>query len=327
MKAITHDEFGAPELLSLNDVEPPTPDEHQVLVRVHAAALNPYDWHFLTGTPYLVRAMAGLRRPKQPVRGADVAGVVEAVGNKVTRLAPGDRVFGLVSGSLAELAVGHQHRLARIPDEVSDEQAAATPMAGLTALQALRDKGGLREGQRVLVNGASGGVGTFAVQIARANGAEVIGVCSGANVELVRSLGATRLIDYSTEDFTDTVRECDILIDNVGNRSWRACRRVLAPGGVHVVVGGGTDKRVLGNLVQVLGWRLASIATRTSVTSLLARTRAADLETLGTMLADGTIRAVVERTIDLADAADGFAMIGSGRTRGKIVINLAGAAS
>lgn len=232
MKAIVNHRYGGPEALRYEDIPTPTAGAGELLVRAHHAATNPLDWHMLTGTPYLVRPTSGLRRPKRIVRGMDVAGVVEAVGTSVNGFAPGDRIVAAAPGAFAEFVIVPADNAAIVPDDIDLADAAALPIAAITALQGLRDHGKLQPGQSVLVNGASGGVGTFAVQIAKAMGAEVTAVCSTANVDLVRSLGADRVIDYTTTDFTISSSRYDLMLDNVGNRPLSACRKVLADTGI-----------------------------------------------------------------------------------------------
>lgn len=322
MKAVIHDEFGGPEVLELRDIDPPSVGADDVRVRVRVAALNPLDLHFLTGIPYLVRGQVGFRRPRQPVRGMDLAGEVDAVGVNVAGFRPGDAVFGLGPGALAELTCLPEDRLAPKPRELTFEAAAAAPLAGLTALQALRDKAGLRSGHKVLVNGASGGVGTFTVQVAKALGAEVVGVCSTRNVELVESLGADRVVDYTREDFTETVRDCHAMIDMIGNHSWAECRRVLAPEGRLVPVGGPKTGRVLGQVGYVTRRVLASLFDRRKVVPILVEPRTEDLVQLAEMLDEGTVEPVVDRTYPLAEAAEAFRHLAGGHARGKVVVEV-----
>jgi NADPH:quinone reductase-like Zn-dependent oxidoreductase len=260
MKAIRYDRYGGPEVIELRDVDPPTVGDRDVLVRVRAASVNPLDFHFLRGTPYLLRLMAGLTRPKETGLGADFAGDVEAVGRAVTAFQPGDEVFGRTRGTFAEyVSLPEDGVVLTKPAGLSAEQAAAVPIAGFTALQGLRDKGHLQSGQAVLVNGAAGGVGTFAVQLAKAYGAEVTGVCSTRNVDLVTSLGADRVIDYTTEDFTRSGRRHDIVLDMIGNRSLRELRRVLTPKGVLVGVGAAEMGDWVGPLASMAGTAVASL--------------------------------------------------------------------
>jgi NADPH:quinone reductase-like Zn-dependent oxidoreductase len=238
MKGIVHRCYGSPDVVRYEDLSKPTPMDDEVLVRVRAASVNPLDWHYLEGTPYLVRIDGGFGKPENPRLGVDFAGTVEAVGSKITRFKPGDAVFGGKFGAFAQyVTVREERAIAAKPDNISFEQAASAPIAALTALQALRDKGHIRAGQKVLINGASGGVGTFAVQIAKSLGAEVTGVCSTKNVDLVRSLGADHVIDYTREDFTKGAERYDLIVDNVGTHSVLEYKRVLKPAGLYVMIG------------------------------------------------------------------------------------------
>jgi NADPH:quinone reductase-like Zn-dependent oxidoreductase len=322
MKAIVNQSYGTPDVLELADVDPPQIDDGQMLVRVHAAAANPLDWHFLTGTPYFLRLMAGLRRPKEPVRGVDVAGVVERVGTGVTGFAPGDRVFGGARGSFAELAAVRPSGVAAIPDGLSFAEAAALPVAAITALQGLRDHGGLQAGQSVLINGAAGGVGTYAVQIAKAMGAEVTGVCSTHNVEMVRSLGADHVVDYTTDDFAVEGREYDVILDNVGNRSLADCRRSLTPTGVYVMVSGPKTGKFLGPAKRMVASKLMFLFSRRRSVTFTANETAAELQALVDMIEDGTLRSVIDRTYPLADTAEAMRYLETGHARAKVIISV-----
>jgi NADPH:quinone reductase-like Zn-dependent oxidoreductase len=310
-------------VLHEEDVARPTPSEGQVLLRVQAASVNPLDWHTMTGRPWPVRIGAGWRRPKQPVRGVDVAGVVEAVGPGVTRFRAGDVVFGGAVGSLAEWARAKETSLALLPSGVDVEQAAAVPIAGLTALQALRDKASVHAGQHVLVNGAAGGVGTFAVQLARAMGARVTGVCSARNVDLVRSLGADEVLDYGRDDYAGRNRRYDVIIDNVGNRPVRTNKRVLGPGGVYVLVSG-SKRGLTGPLLHLLRGKLVFLRGGRRMSGIYAQFgHEGDLETLAGHLADGSVRSAVERVTPLEAAPELLREIGSGHARGKLVVRIA----
>lgn len=320
MNAVTQDRYGTPEVLTVRRIAVPRPVEGQVLVRVHGASMNMYDWHMTTGTPRIARMMAGLRRPKNAVPGSDVAGVVVAVGPGVTRLSIGDEVMGMIGwGSWAEYAVASEKALAVKPASVTFEEAASLPLAGLTALQGLRDCGGVTAGHRVVVNGASGGVGTFAVMIGVALGAEVTAVCSTGKVEMVRGLGAVRVVDYTTQDYTETLRGQQVLFDNVGNRGWRTTSRVLAPGGVTAMVTG-PKHPLLGPVREVVGRRVMSIGSGKRHVQVAARGSVDDLTTLAGMLADGSIRPVVERVVPLADVPATLSYLGEGHARGKLVV-------
>lgn len=319
MRAIAHDSYGPPEVLEVRDIEPPTPGPGDVLIQVTAASLNPYDWHFTTGTPYVMRLVGGLRRPKQRVRGADVAGHVVAVGDEVSTLAVGDRVAGLARGSFAELATAPATAVARVPDGLDDAEAAATPMAAVTALQALRDQGRVQPGERVLVNGAAGGVGTFTVQLAVAMGAEVTGVCSTRNVELVRSLGATRVVDYTCEDWVDGTRY-DLIVDIVGNRSARECRRSLTPSGRCVMVGGPKSNPWLDPFRHLIAGKLAFAFRSQEFRTFTATETAEVLDELWAFAERGDLRPVVGRRIALAEVPDAMSDLAGGHTRGKVVV-------
>src|SRR5438046_3578417 len=250
MKAVVYTDYGSPDVIQFRDIKKPVPNDNQVLIKVRAASINPLDWHFMEGTPYIVRALGvGLRKPKDPRLGVDMAGEVEAVGKNVTQFKPGDEVFGTGHGAaFAEYVCAGKTKLAMKPANLTFEQAAAVPIAGLTALQGLRDKGKVQPGQKVLINGASGGVGTFAVQIAKSFGADVTGVCSTRNLDMVRSLAADHVIDYTKEDFAKGDQHYDVILDNVPNHSLSECRRVLKPTGKYVMIGGGgpNDNRWIG---------------------------------------------------------------------------------
>jgi NADPH:quinone reductase-like Zn-dependent oxidoreductase len=321
MQAIVQDRFGKPDVLELREVDQPDVGDDEVLVRVHAASVNPADWYAMAGFPYVARPQMGLRTPRARL-GLDVAGEVVAVGERVTRCKAGDEVFGAGSGTLAEYAAVPEDALVAKPANLSFEQAAAVPVAGLTALQGLRDKGGIRPGQRVLINGASGGVGTFAVQVAKAFGADVTGVCSPRNVDLVASLGADQVIDYTRQDFTRTGRRYDLLLDVAGSRPWSACRRVLDPGATLVLVGAPKGSRLLGPLDHILGVRLASLRASQTVGFFISTARTADLAALGELLAAGTVTPVVERSYALRDAAEALRYLGQGHAKGKLVVTV-----
>jgi NADPH:quinone reductase-like Zn-dependent oxidoreductase len=323
MKAILHDRYGAPDALETKELEKPAPEDDQVLVRVRAAAINAADWYALAGRPYVARAQSGLRRPKEQRLGVDYAGTVEAVGKDVTEFRPGDEVFGGRTGALAEYVCALADRaIVTKPANVTFEQAAAVPVAGITALQALRDHGQVQPGQSVLINGASGGVGTFAVQLAKAFGADVSAVCSTRNVELVRSLGADHVVDYTREDFTRSDRRYDLMVDIAGSRSWRECRRVLAPQATFVIVGGSKSNRLLGPLGHVVGVRLASLFSRRKVVFFIAKLNKPDLEVLRELLESGQVTPFVERRFTFGEVADAYRYLGEGHAQGKIVITL-----
>src|ERR1035437_1088418 len=281
MQAIVYRRYGSPGVLELQEIPKPTPAEDQVLIRVHAASVNPYDWHFLRGTPWFIRLFIGMRRPKSPRLGADVAGVVEAVGAKVAPFKPGDAVFGTAKGSFADYACAAASQVAVKPHEISFEQAACLPIAGITALQGLRDKGKVQTGQTVLINGAAGGVGTFAVQIAKSLGARVTGVCSTRNVELLRSIGADEVIDYTREDFARSAQHYDLLLDLVGNRSLADCLRAVQPRGTYISCGGGgPDRSTMDLLARLLQNAVRSRFARQKMPGLLAKINREDLAIL-----------------------------------------------
>jgi NADPH:quinone reductase-like Zn-dependent oxidoreductase len=323
MKALVHDTYGPPDVLELREVDRPAVTDDDVLVRVRAFSVNPAEWHTLTGTPYVARLQAGLLRPKRKVLGTDFAGTVEAVGRNVTQFRPGDEVFGSRREAFAELvAVPEERAVVRKPANLSFEQAAAVPVAAVTALQGLRDRGKIRPGYKVLINGASGGVGTFAVQIAKALGAEVTGVCSTRNVEIVRSVGADHVIDYTQEDFTRTGQRYDLLLDIAGNRSWSECKRVLTPNATLVVVGGPKANRWIGPLGGLAKLRLAALRSSQKVTFFLASITKADLLVLQELLEAGTVTPVIDRRYGLGEVADAFRYLGEGHAQGKVVVTV-----
>jgi NADPH:quinone reductase-like Zn-dependent oxidoreductase len=321
MKAIVQDRFGPPDVLELREIDQPEIGDGEVLVRVRAASVNPADWYAMAGIPYVARPQTGLRRPKARL-GLDLAGEVAAVGAKVARFKPGDEVFGAGTGALAEYAAVAEDALVAKPANLSFEQAAAVPVAALTALQGLRDKGRVQPGQQVLINGASGGVGTFAVQVAKSFGVEVTGVCSPRNLELVASLGADQVIDYTREDFTRTGRRYDLLLDVAGSRSWAAYRRVLHPRATLVLVGAPKGNRLLGPLDHIAKVRLASVRASQKVRFFISKARTEDLVVLQGLLAAGTVTPVVERRYALGEAADAFRYLGEGHAQGKLVVTV-----
>ena len=322
MKAMVYDRYGSPAVLELRDVERPDVTDDGVLVRVQAASVNPVDWHMLTGAPYLVRMEAGLRKPKREGLGVDFAGTVEAVGGSVTEFQPGDEVFGARNGALAEY-VCVRKAVAHKPENVTVEQAAAAPVAAISALQGLRDKGRIQAGQQVLINGASGGVGTFAVQIAKSFGAEVTGVCSTRNVEIARSIGADHVIDYTQEDFTRNGRRYDLVLDIAGNRSWSELERVLSKRAAVVVVGGPKTNRFVGPLGQALKLRLASLGgSRRVAAPFLAKMNKEDMAVLQNLLAEGKVTPVIDRRYELSEVPEALSYLGEGHAQGKIVINV-----
>jgi NADPH:quinone reductase-like Zn-dependent oxidoreductase len=324
MKAIVYEQYGPPEVLSLKEIDKPAPAKGEVLVRVRAASVNPYDWHFLRGTPKFARLFMGLGKPKSPRLGADAAGVVEATGSGVTSLKPGDPVFGICKGAFAEYACAKETGLALKPAGVSSEQAASLPIAGITALQGLRDCAKLQPGQTVLINGAAGGVGTFAVQIARSMGAHVTGVCSARNAELVRSLGAERVIDYAEEDFAQSPQKWDAIFDLVGNRTLAQFRSALQPKGVFVSCGGGGPDKKAGELAGIMfGKMLIAPFVSQRLTGVLAKVRSADLDVLGDLIASEKIIPVLDRTYPLAETAEAVRYVETCHARGKVIIAIA----
>jgi NADPH:quinone reductase-like Zn-dependent oxidoreductase len=321
MQAIVYHRYGSPDVLELQEIPKPTPAEGQVLIRVHAASVNPYDWHFLRGTPLFIRLFIGMRRPKSPRLGADVAGVVEAVGSKVASFKLGDAVFGTAKGSFAEYACATASQLAVKPQEISFEQAACLPIAGITALQGLRDKGKVQTGQAVLINGAAGGVGTFAVQIAKSLGTHVTGVCSTRNVELLRSIGADEVIDYTREDFARSTQHYDLLFDLVGNRSLADYLCVVQPHGTYISCGGGgPDRSTMDLFAGLLQNAVRSRFVTQKMPGLLAKINRQDLAILADLVQRGTVIPVVDRTYSLRETAKAVRHVESGHVRGKVVI-------
>jgi NADPH:quinone reductase-like Zn-dependent oxidoreductase len=319
---ITNDAYGPPGDLRLEEIDRPELDEDGILVAVRAAAVNPYDWHVMRGTPYLVRLSEGLRRPKRSVRGVDMAGRVEQVGANVTQVQAGDDVFGWGRwGAFAEYERAGEQSCVPKPPGLSFEQAAAVPTAGCTALQGLRDVGGLQTGQRVLVNGAAGGVGTFAVQIANALGAEVTGVCSTGNVDLVRSLGADHVVDYTVDDFARAGERYDLIFDLVGNRSLRDLRRAATPKGAVVFCGGGSGNWI-GPLLLPLHGLVVSTFAGQRLRTFLARLRRDDLLVMCDLVADGKLTPVVDRTYPLSEAPEAIRYLEAGHARGKVVVTV-----
>jgi NADPH:quinone reductase-like Zn-dependent oxidoreductase len=322
MKAILYYRYGPPDVLKYEDVEKPSPGAKEVLIRVRAASVNPYDWHFMRGDPYPLRLMAGVRKPNSNRLGADVAGFVDAVGGSVTQFRAGDEVFGCCQGAFAEYACTSESKLAHKPTGINFDQAAAVPIAGLTALQALRDKGGIQSGQKVLINGASGGVGTFAVQIAKSFGTEVTGVCSTRNLDLIRSIGADHVIDYTKEDFTKSQQRYDVFLDAVGNHSLLGCRRVLTPRGTWIGAGGTTDPWMLGPLARVFAQLALSPFGSRRLVGIFAKASTEDLNTLGDLMGTGKVTPVIDRRYKLDQTAEAIRYLELGHARGKVVITL-----
>jgi NADPH:quinone reductase-like Zn-dependent oxidoreductase len=323
MNAIVQDIYGSSDVLELRDIDRPVAGDGDVLVRVHAAGVDRGVWHLMTGLPYLVRILGyGLRTPKTRVRGTDVAGRVESVGKDVTQFQPGDQVFGICDGSFAEYACAREDKFVRKPANLTFEQAAAVPTSALTALQGLRDAGKLEPGQKVLIIGASGGVGTFAVQIAKALGAEVTGVCSTTKTDLVRSIGADRAIDYTREDFGDGRRHYDVILDIAGNRSLSHLRRALTPQGTLVIVGGEGGGRWLGGMDRQLRALMLSPFVRQTLRSLFSMPRKEDLQFVKELVDAGKVTPVIDRTYPLREVPEAIRYLTAGHARGKVVITV-----
>jgi NADPH:quinone reductase-like Zn-dependent oxidoreductase len=323
MKAMTQDRYGSAEVLALDEIAVPAPAEGEVLIRVRAAGVGPDVWHLMTGLPYFVRLMGvGLRKPKHPVPGWDVAGVVEAVGEGVTQLGPGEEVYGTGRGAFAEYACGKEEQLAPKPANLSFEQAAAVPVSGCTALRGLRDAGEVEAGQSVLIIGASGGVGTFAVQLAKMSGAHVTGVASTPKVDLVRSLGADEVIDYTREDLADGDRRYDVILDTAGRRSLSHLRRALTPRGTLVIIGGEGGGRVTGGFGRQLRAPLVSVFVGQRLRPLTSKETREDLLFLKEVIEAGKVTPVISRTFPLADAAKALSDADEGHGRGKTVITI-----
>ncbi len=322
MKAILRRSYGPAEVLEFGDVDQPAIKPGEVLVRVRAAGVDRGVWHVMTGLPYLGRLAFGLRRPRNPVLGMDVAGVVEAVGEEVTALRQGDEVFGTCNGAFAEYAAVREDRCAPKPAGRTFEQAAALPTSAVTALQAVRKQGRVQAGQRVLVIGAGGGVGSYAVQIGKASGAHVTGVCSTGKVDLVRSLGADEVVDYTSTDITESGQRYDVVLDIAGNRSLRQLRRVMTPRGTLVIVGGEGGDRLTGGLDRQFRAVLLSLVVRQRMRFFVAVARRPDLETIRELVESGAVRPAVDRTYPLVEAAQAVRDMAEGRVRGKAVVTV-----
>jgi NADPH:quinone reductase-like Zn-dependent oxidoreductase len=325
MQAIVQDTYGSADVLKLRDIDQPVPTDNEVLVRVHAAGLHRGDWHVMTGLPYLIRLVVpdlGLRKPKIPVRGMDVAGTVEAVGTNVTRFQPGDEVFGWCDGSFAEYACAPEDQLAPKPATLTFEQAAAVPTSGFAALQGLRDSGEVQPGQKVLIIGAAGAVGLLAVQLAKAFGAEVTGVCSTTQAGLVRSTGADHVIDYTRDDVTDGTRHWDLILDTAGHRSLSQLRRALTPTGTLVIVGSEGRGRWLGGFDRSLRAPLLSRLVGQRLRMLASKPRQDDLQTLRELSEAGKLTPRIDRTYPLAEVPEAMRRLEAGHTRGKLVITV-----
>jgi NADPH:quinone reductase-like Zn-dependent oxidoreductase len=322
MKAIIYRCYGSPEVLELADVEKPIPADDELLVKIHAASVNPLDWHFMRGSPYLMRLSSGLGAPNGSSMGVDFSGTVEAVGSKVSRFKPGDEVFGGRDGAFADYVTIRESRAVTLkPENISFVQAAAVPIAAISALQALRDKGRLKPGQQVLINGASGGVGTFAVQIAKSMGAEVTGVCSTRNVEMVRSIGADHVFDYTREDYTKSGKQYDLIIDNVANHSLLANRRALKPEGILILVGGASGNW-LGPFMGPLQAMLLTPLVGQEFSMMLGRLVQEDLTRLAELMRTGEVTPVIDRQYVLSEVPAAVAYSEEGHARGKIVITM-----
>jgi NADPH:quinone reductase-like Zn-dependent oxidoreductase len=319
MKAIVYHDYGSADVLGVEEVQKPTAGDHEVLIRVRAASVNPLDWHFMRGKPYLLRMAAGLRKPKITRLGVDVAGDIESVGWNVTQFKPGDEVFGSARGAFAEYVCASERALVVKPSGVTFEQAASVPVAAATALQGLRDKGRIQPGQKVLINGAAGGVGTFAVQIARSFGADVTAVCSTRNVDMVRSIGADHVIDYTREDFTRSGRRYDLILDMVGNHSLSACRRALTSKGVYVSVGGQVGDWI-GLPADLLKLLVASWVGSQKMAPMLAKLNQGDLAILCELMEAGKVTPVIDRRYSLSEVPEAIRYLEEGHARGKVVI-------
>jgi NADPH:quinone reductase-like Zn-dependent oxidoreductase len=322
MKAIAYDRYGPPDVLELRDVDQPAAKDDEVLVRVHAASVNPADWHLITGTPYIARLAAGLRKPKVQIPGIDVAGRVEAVGGNVTQFRPGDEVFGAHSSTFAEHVGVPEDETALKPANLTFEQAAAVPVAGVTALQGLRDKGRLQPGQKVLIIGASGGVGTFAVQLAKSFGADVTGVCSTRNVDLVRSIGADQVIDYTQEDFIRSGQRYDVVFQVAGTRSPSDLRRALTSKGTLVLCSGEGGGRLLGPVGRIIGALVRSRFGSQKTVMWIAKVTRKDLVELKELIEAGKVTPVIDRRYTLAEVPEALRYQGEGHTQGKTVITM-----
>ncbi len=324
MKAIVYCDFGSPDVLKFIDIEKPTPADDQILVKVHAASVNPLDWHYMQGTPLIMRAMGvGMRKPTVTRLGVDYAGVVEAVGKDVKQFKPGDEVFGGKTGAFAEYVCAHADRAITLkPANITFEQAASVPIAGITALQALRDEGKVQPGEKVLINGASGGVGTFAVQIASSMGADVTGVCSTKNLNMVRSLGAKQVIDYTKEDFAKGAQLYDVILDNVPNHSLSECRHILNPKGRYVMIGGGGpgDNRWVGPFGRVINTMVLSPFVSQKMGMFMAELNPKDLAVLGNLMQSGKVTPVIDRRYKLSEVPAALRYLEEGHARGKVVI-------
>ncbi len=321
MKAILYTEYGSPDVLRLTEVEKPLPKDNEILVQIHAASANPLDWHFMRGKPYLIRPTSGLRKPKDPRLGVDFAGRVEAVGSGVTAFRPGDEVFGSRRGAFAEYLCTQGKAMALKPANLTFEQAAAIPVAATTALQGLRDKAAVQPGQRVLINGAAGGVGTFAVQLAKVFGAEVTAVCSTRNVDLVRSLGADHVIDYTQQNFTQSSQKYDLLYDIIGNQPLTACLRILNAEG-KMILAGGSGGPILGPIGRMIRAALLSRFVSQKLDFYIAEDSGEDLNFMKELIEAEKVKPVIDQCYKLEDVPDAIHYLEQGHARGKVVITM-----
>jgi len=322
MKAIIHEKYGSPDVLELRDLEKPVPTDDEVLVRVYASSVNPAEWYGMSGL-FIARVLGGLLKPKDMRLGADFAGVVEAVGGSIKDFQPGDEVFGGRHGAFAEY-ICVSKAVARKAANQTFAEAAGIPIAGLTALQGLRDYGKLQPGQKVLITGASGGVGTYAVQIAKALGAEVTAVCRTQNVDLVRSLGADYVVDYTREDFTRSDRRYDLVLEIASNRPWSEYKRILKRDAIMVLVGAPKGNMVIGPLARILRLRLAALRASQKLVFFMANFNRKDLETLRDLVESGKVRSVIDRQYKLSEISEAMRYLGEGHARGKVVITMNG---
>ena len=322
MKAIVYHEYGSADVLKCEEVEKPVPRDDEVLIKVRAASVNPLDWRLMEGNPRFMRLFSGLRKPRLGRPGVDVAGDVEAVGREVTQFKPGDKVFGLCRGAFAEYVCTAESKITMKPDNVTFEQAASVNVAGLTALQGLRDKAKIQPSSKVLVNGAAGGVGTFAVQIAKTFSAHVTGVCSTRNLEMVRSIGADEVIDYTQKDFTTSNQRYDLILDCVGNHSFSACRRVLNPNGRLVGVGAPHDPAMLAILASMMKDLAWSVFGSQKAVPFIAKASQDDLALIGEFIASGKLKPIIDKRYSFSEAAEAVGCLEAGHARGKVIIGL-----
>ncbi len=323
MKAAVYRRYGPPDVVQIEDVEKPVPKDKEVLIKVRAASVNPLDVGLMKGKPHSFRILFGLRKPRLTRPGVDVAGQVEAVGRNVTQFKPGDAVFGSCRGAFAEYVCTSEPKLAMKPDNVTFEQAASVPVAALTALQGLRDKGHIQPGQKVLINGAAGGVGTFAVQIAKSFDAEVTGVCSTRNVEMVRSIGADRVIDYTQNDFTKSGQHYELIFDTYVNHSLSACRRVLSPKGIYIMVGGPAHRWMIGILAPVIKALVLSPFVSQKFVVFITRSSKEDLITMHDLMKTAKVTPVIDKRFSLSEIPEAIRYLDQRHARGKVVITLA----